>query len=461
VLLRADHSAPVVAVVTLVKAGYFDETDDVVGIAHVLEHMFFKGTQRRGVGEIAKETKASGGYLNAHTIYDNTAYFTVLPASGLDAGLDIQADAYANSLIDAEELAKELEVIIQEAKRKADNPPALAEETLYELIHDAHRIRRWRIGREAGLRTLSRDALVGFYRNFYRPSNTILSIVGDLDPHRTMARVSELYGSLPDSKPVRSSGPSEPSHDDFRYREMSGDIAQSQLVFGWRTPRTLHPDTPALDFAASILGTGRASRLYRALRERQLASSVSVYNYTPTELGVFTVHAETRPERAAEAASAVADQMRFLREETIAAGDMDRVRTVFEARWIRRLESMEGQANHLAEWEALGDWQMGERELNRLMTASAAEVSDAVRRHLDENSAGVIVYRPRTSPALASDAAIQRRHAARRACRGGHRLPTLARTRRTTSSSQRHAALAQHVLARHGVPELCRLRGDR
>src|SRR5678815_1705311 len=133
VLVRRDSSAPVVAIVTHVKAGYFDETDDVSGIAHVLEHMFFKGTARRGVGEIAKETKASGGFLNAHTIYDNTTYYTVLPSSGFAAGLDIQADAYANSVVDAAELKKELEVIIQEAKRKTDNPPVVAVETLYEL----------------------------------------------------------------------------------------------------------------------------------------------------------------------------------------------------------------------------------------------------------------------------------------------------------------------------------------
>src|SRR5918911_534847 len=82
VLVHEDHSAPVATVVTYVKAGYFDESDDIVGIAHVLEHMFFKGTPTRGVGEIAKQTKASGGYLNAHTIYDNTTYFTVLPSSG-------------------------------------------------------------------------------------------------------------------------------------------------------------------------------------------------------------------------------------------------------------------------------------------------------------------------------------------------------------------------------------------
>src|SRR5437868_12815309 len=122
VLIKSDFSAPVVAIVTFVSAGYFDETDDIVGIAHVLEHMYFKGTPTRGVGEIARQTKAAGGYLNAATIYDYTFYYAVAPSSGFEAALDVQADAYRNSLIDADELARELEVIIQEAKRKADSP---------------------------------------------------------------------------------------------------------------------------------------------------------------------------------------------------------------------------------------------------------------------------------------------------------------------------------------------------
>src|SRR5438128_2897097 len=181
VLIRQDTSAPVVAIVTYVNAGYFDETDDVIGIAHVLEHMYFKGTPARGVGEIAKQTKALGGYLNAATIYDHTSYYTVLPSSAFVEGLAIQADAYASSLIDGDELRRELEVIIEEAKRKADNPGALATETLYELLHDRHRIRRWRIGREAGLRAFTADAVRAFYRSFYHPANTVLAIVGDVD----------------------------------------------------------------------------------------------------------------------------------------------------------------------------------------------------------------------------------------------------------------------------------------
>ena len=106
VLVRRDASAPVVAIVTYVCAGYFDESDDIIGIAHVLEHMYFKGTPTRGVGEIAKQTKAVGGYLNAATIYDHTSYYTVLPSSGFVHGLDVQADAYARSLIDAHELSR-------------------------------------------------------------------------------------------------------------------------------------------------------------------------------------------------------------------------------------------------------------------------------------------------------------------------------------------------------------------
>jgi len=403
-LVQVDHSAPVVAIVTHVKAGYFDETDDQNGLAHALEHMFFKGTKKRGVGEIAKETKASGGYLNAHTIYDNTVYYTVLPSSGFAKGLDIQADAYANSVIDAGELAKEMEVIIQEAKRKSDSPSAVATETLYELLHDVHRMRRWRIGREPGLRSFTRDGMNAFYRNFYRPSNTILAISGDVDPADALRRVTELYGALGADKPVRTPGPGEPDHSGFRYRELAGDIAQSELVIGWRTPGTLDPDTPVLDVAAALLGTGRASRLYRAVRERKLASSVSAYDYTPSELGVFVVQAEMEPAKTAAAGAAIWDQLRQLREGPIDEHELTRVRRIFEARWVRRLETAEGRANHLSEWEALGGWRLADDYFRHYMSASAGDVQRVVKKYLTPERAAALIYRPEKAAIVARDA---------------------------------------------------------
>jgi zinc protease len=396
VLVRRDRSAPVVAIVTYVKAGYFDETDAQVGIAHVLEHMYFKGTPTRGVGEIAKETMASGGYLNAHTIYDHTSYYTVLPASRLAEGLAIQSDAYANSIIDVGELSRELEVIIQEARRKTDNPPALATESLYALLHDRQRIRRWRIGEPELLRSFTRDDLLGFYRTYYHPGNTILTIVGDVDPDATLAMVETYYGGLTNAPIARDRGPAEVESPGRRYREWDGDIAQAQLLFGWRTAGTLDPDTPLLDVAAAALGGGRASRLYRAVRERQLASSVSAYNYTPTDLGVFVIHAETPRGRTLDAARAVWAEL----QPEFTSAEIERAQRLFESQWARRTESMEGQANHLAEWEALGDWQLGEQYLSRVLSATPNEVTAALRRYVQPAETSALVYRPHGSPEL-------------------------------------------------------------
>src|SRR6188768_4092572 len=176
-LVQPDHSAPVVAVVTHVKAGFFDEPDRWQGISHVLEHMFFKGTPRRGVGRIAQETKALGGYLNASTSYDRTMYYAVLPARNLAGALDIQSDALRNAALDPDELARELKVIIEEAKRKLDSPSAVAGETLHELRFDQHRIRRWRIGHAEQLATFTADDLRGYYASRNVPSRVVVALV--------------------------------------------------------------------------------------------------------------------------------------------------------------------------------------------------------------------------------------------------------------------------------------------
>ena len=404
VLIRRDRSAPVAAIVTYVNAGYFDETDDVVGIAHVLEHMFFKGTPTRGVGEIARQTKAVGGYLNAATIYDHTMYYAVVPSSGFVPALEIQADAYRHSSIDGDELRRELEVIIQEAKRKVDNPGAVATESLYELMHDRHRIRRWRIGREEGLRKLTREEVFGFYRNFYRPSTTVLVIVGDVDERVALEHVTRLYGDIPAGEPARIPGPAENGATGFRYRELQGDIAQTQLALGWRTVGTLHADAAPLDVLSTVLGAGRASRLYRAVRERKLASSITAFNYTPGDIGVFAVQAEAAPDTARAALEAAWDQLRRIADEGVGELELERARRITESRWVRRLEDMEGQANHLAEWEALGSWELGDRHFERMMTATADEITAVARRYLSEERASVLAYRPRAAPEIATDA---------------------------------------------------------
>src|SRR5215471_11262537 len=181
VILRENPAVPLTAITTMVKAGYFDEDDRISGISHVIEHMFFKGTASRPVGQIARETKALGGYLNAYTYYDRTLYYTVVPAANAVKALEIQADALWNSSFDADELRREIEVVLQENNRKLDNPNAVASEKLYEVAFTEHRMRRWRIGTAPGLRALTRDDVDAYFDRYYKPSNIILSIVGQFD----------------------------------------------------------------------------------------------------------------------------------------------------------------------------------------------------------------------------------------------------------------------------------------
>src|SRR3989442_8009739 len=178
VLVREQQAVPLTSITTYVKAGYFDEDDRISGISHVIEHMLFKGTGKCPVGEIARETQGLGGYLNAHTYYDRTVYYSVVPSESTKKALEIQADALWNSTYDATELKREIEVVLQENNRKLDNPSAVASEKLYATAFEQHRMRRWRIGTPEGLRAFTRDDIVAYVKKYYRPSNIILSVAG-------------------------------------------------------------------------------------------------------------------------------------------------------------------------------------------------------------------------------------------------------------------------------------------
>src|SRR5213592_4323063 len=212
VIVREQQAVPLASITTFVKAGYFDEDDRISGISHVIEHMFFKGTQKRPVGEIARETHGLGGYLNAHTFYDRTVYHTEVPAENMKQALEIQADALWNSVYDADELKREIEVVLQENNRKLDNPDAVTSEKLYATAFQEHRMRRWRIGTPEGLRALTRDDIVSYVKKYYRPSNVILSIAGRLDVEDAIAEVVKLYGGIADDGEAieRDHGPGEP-----------------------------------------------------------------------------------------------------------------------------------------------------------------------------------------------------------------------------------------------------------
>ena len=401
VIVQRAPSAPVVAVVTHVKAGYFDEPDEWVGIAHVLEHMYFKGTTRRGPQAIARETQEVGGYINAGTIYDKTMYYTVLPSSdgGLHKALDVQSDALRNAAIDADELSRELEVIIQEAKRKQDTPAAVTSETLFQLLFLTHRIRRWRIGEEEGLRRLTRDDVVAYYESRYTPDRAIISVVGDLDVSETLERVKHFYGDWKRDPVPFDGSPAETEPVIPAIRLLTGDVKRPRAALGWRTVDALHPDSPSLDVAASILGSGRGSHLYRHLRRSGIATSASAGHYTPTEVGVFSLGLEADSSTFSQAVDEAVRRTGALQRGAASSEDIERVRALTHAQWLGRFESMEGRATMLCDAEALGGVHLLDEFYRQLLSVDRDDVVDVANRYLDPQAACVVAFSPETSPA--------------------------------------------------------------
>jgi zinc protease len=396
-LAQRDPTAPAVAVVSHVRAGFFDEPDRQIGVSHVLEHMLFKGTPTRGVGAIARETKAAGGYLNAATSYDRTTYFTVLPSVALPVALDLQSDALRRSLIDPDELRREIRVIIEEAKRKQDNPAALTGETLHALLFDRHRIRRWRIGTESHLAGLSHQEIVAYYRSRYVPGRTIVAMAGDLDPESAIGSAREFFESWPAAFGVIDPSPEEPLHREVRARTLRGDVRRADLAIGWRAVPSLHADAAALDVAAAVLGLGRAGWLYRNLRAAGIVTSVGAWNFSPTEVGVFSIGAELDPERLDAALEGIARCVMRLREAGPGDQDIGRARTLLRARWARSLESTEGRASALAAAEALGGIELLEEEYERLLAVDGAAVQRVAREWLDPEAIAGVAHLPQDS----------------------------------------------------------------
>jgi len=395
VIVREQQAVPLASITTYVKAGYFNEDDRISGISHVIEHMFFKGTAKRPVGEIARQTQALGGYLNAYTYYDRTVYHTEVPAENMKQALEIQADALWNSTYDAGELAKEIEVVLQENSRKLDSPPAVAAEKLYETAFQQHRMKRWRIGTPAGLRALTRDDIVEYVKKYYRPSNIILSIAGQVNIEDTIAEVAKLYGTAPaDDTPFEpDTSAAEPEQQDLRYEWQRGPIEQNHVALGFHAAGALTPDARALEVLAAILGEGRASVLNQYVRdEKGLITSGSADLLAFQDLGFFQVSFETS--KSLEAQTAILAEIENIKKTGVTAEQLARAKALIARNHYRDLETVDGVAHDLAYYEAQGDWKRSGEYIRAIQRITAKDVARVAGQYLTFANLSVFEYLP-------------------------------------------------------------------
>lgn len=406
VLIREDHFAPVAALQVWVAAGGADEHDVEAGVAHVHEHMLFKGTSNRGVGEIAAEIESSGGRINAWTSWNETVYHIVVASRYADTGLAVLADAVRNSSFDPAELDKELGVVLEEWKRGEDSPSRRVFDTLFDTAYTVHPYRRPVIGTKESIEGLTRERILSFYRRFYAPNNMTLVIVGDVDTEHMKSVIDEAFGDFDAREIPRPERPVEPPQTALRFESDRMDVRESQLALGFHVPGATHPDAPLLDMLAFVLGGGESSRLYKRLvAQTELATSVGAFAYTPPDPGLFVVTASLEHADMDRAYDTILGEL----STAIAAGltdeEIERARINLESDFVFRYETMQGQARELGYFLTVyGDPSYDRVYLDRLNRATAADLQAVARRYLRPENLTVVTLLPKDAQAKLSEA---------------------------------------------------------
>ncbi len=407
VLLKEIHTSPIISHWIWYRVGSRDEVPGLTGASHLVEHMMFKGTPAFPLGAMDRAVSREGGYLNAFTFLDWTAFFETLPADKIDLALQLEADRMFNCLFEPEEVSSERTVVISERQGSENEPLFRLSEEVQSAAFRVHPYHHEIIGDLTDLYSMQRDDLFRHYRNYYNPNNAVLSIAGDFDSQAMLERVHELYdplqaGPLP-PRLVRV----EPPQSGERRVSVEGPGETVYLQVSYRAPKADDQDFFALNLLDSLLTgptnlnmfgggvTNKTSRLYQTLVEKELAVSVNgglqatidPYLYTT----VITVHPK---HTVSECLAAIEDEIKRLQDAPPPAGELERAMKQARAIFAYGSESISNQAFWLgfAEMFATIDW--FNTYLERLASVTPLDVQKSAQTCLRPQNRTLGVYMP-------------------------------------------------------------------
>ena len=401
-ILVESHAAPVVALQVWVKVGAADEGPGEAGLAHLHEHMLFKGTARRGPGAIAREVEGRGGEINAWTSHDQTVYHLVLGAPFFRDGLDILADAMRASAFDEAELGRETQVVVEEIKRSEDSPQRRLSRELFRAAYAQHPYRLPVIGTPESVLSFTRPQILDFYRRHYTPRHLTVVAVGDFEEATALQAVEELFGDwhAPTAAPVHRTP--EPPQQGPRVRVVreapapdngGAGLKETRLALAFHIPELLHPDVPALDLLAVVLGQGESARLPRTLtREQRLFTEVYAYGYTPRDPGLWVAGGTPTPGCELAALDALIASLGRSRTELFGAGELAKAKHLLESEQVYQHETVQGWARKLGFYETMaGSLEAEAAYQARLQSVTLPEVQAVARRYLCADRASLAV----------------------------------------------------------------------
>jgi zinc protease len=417
VILQENHAARVAALQLWVRVGSADEREDEAGLAHLHEHMLFKGTMRRGPGEIARTVESCGGNINAWTSFDQTVYHLALASQFLDEGIDILADAVTESVFDPAELSREIEVVCEEIRRSDDMPARRISRSLFDLAYQRHPYRRPVIGSEESVRSFTRDRILAFYQRHYTTENMVFVAVGDFDERQALSSIERVFANARQKAGERTvTRFVEPAQSSPRVTVASGNLHETHLNVGWHIPGVRSEHVAPLDLLTVLLGQGDASRLtLEVKRERALVNEIYASAYTPQDPGLLIVGASLNADNVAPALKEILRQSFRLRREEFTADELARAKRIVESDTVFQRETVQGIARKLGFFETVaGHIEEEERYLEAVARASSADLREVAERYLRTENLSLALLHPDGRSVPSADALLEEAHTAER-----------------------------------------------
>lgn len=387
VLVLPRRGSPLVVVDLYYPVGSFDEPPGCSGLAHFVEHMLFKGTERHPKGQIDRLVTAGAGQCNAETGEDSTHYWFTFPSDRWDLALAIEADRMCHARFDPREVELERRVIAEERARELGSPQGRLDQQHLAVTYLRHPYRNPILGWPDDLARIGVEDLSAFYRRHYRPDGAVLVVVGDVHPGRAFDRIAAVFGAIPPGVELRP-GPSvvEPRQSGRRDFTLVEPDGVARAVLGWRTVPHGHEDVAALDVLSDILSWGRRSRLWQALVETSaLATWVEAAHSTAQRGGQLLIQLEAEPSASRPAIErAILDELRRLADAGPAPDELARSRRRLEAAWRWERDEPAAMAAGLGQAALWGDWRAWLAEHRAAMAVTAQDIRRVAASYLDE-----------------------------------------------------------------------------
>jgi len=403
IIVKEDHRAPTAVHMVWYRAGAMDEKDGYSGVAHVLEHMMFKGTRKVKGGEFNRIVAEAGGRDNAFTSLDYTAYFQIVPKAALPRMMELEADRMANLRLTPGDFASELKVVMEERRlRTDDNPQALVWEALNATAWRANPYRRPIIGWMDDLEHMTWQDAHDWYERWYVPNNAYLLVVGDVDHDKVFRDAARTYGRIkPRALPVRKPQ-NEPEQTGIKRVVVKAPAKLPYLAMAWKVPRLRdveHDREPyALEVLAGVLDGNEAARFAKSLvRGQKIAQSAGAgYDGTVRGESLFILDGQPADGRTVtELEAALRAELKRVADEGVSEEELARIKTQVVANEVYKRDSMMAQAMEIGRFEAAGfSWRDYDKLLDKLRAVSAAEVQAVAKKYFGNDTLTVAVLDP-------------------------------------------------------------------